>query len=123
MPAFPVRIEKQKALEERFQKLGIREADLQETFVRSSGPGGQKTNKSSTCVVILHKPTGLSVKCQEDRTQALNRFLARRILADRVEAFQSGNVSMEEAERLRIRKNKKRGARRRAKAVQEPPSP
>lgn len=113
MPAFPVRVEKQKALEDRFRLLGIREADLKETFVRSSGPGGQKTNKSATCVLILHVPTGVQVKCQEDRSQAMNRFLARRILADRIEAFKTGKVPAEIAERNRIRKNKARGKRRR----------
>ena len=74
-----------KELEERLLSLGIEEKDILEKFVRSQGRGGQKLNKTSSCVYLMHIPTGIEVKCQEDRSQSLNRFLARRILADKVE--------------------------------------
>ncbi len=97
------------------EQLGIRESDLQETFVRSSGPGGQKVNKTSTCVLLVHLPTGMQVKAQKSRSQALNRFLARRILADRIETAQQGKLS---AEKMRIEKLK-RQKRRRSKRAKE----
>jgi protein subunit release factor B len=83
---YPVRPEKEKELEARLARLGVREADLGEQFVRSSGAGGQHVNKTSTCVLLTHLPTGLQVKAQENRSQALNRFLARRRLCDLLEA-------------------------------------
>ena len=57
--------------------LGVRESDLEESFVRSGGRGGQNVNKLATCVMLLHRPTGIQVKCQSTRQQGLNRFLAR----------------------------------------------
>ena len=74
-----VSLGKEKSLRERMQALGVREQDIEEQFVRSSGAGGQKVNKTSSCVVLHHRPTGVRVKCQQERSQALNRFLARRI--------------------------------------------
>jgi len=65
--------------------MGIRESDFQESFICSSGPGGQKVNKRATCVYLVHRPTGLSVKCQKERSQLLNRFLAKRTLLDKIE--------------------------------------
>lgn len=96
-------------------KLGVRESDLSETFIRSSGPGGQKVNKTSSCVYLVHLPTGLSVKCQRERSQALNRFLARRLLLDRIERLQRGIVSAEKMRTEKIRRQK----RRRSKRAQE----
>jgi peptide chain release factor len=107
--------EKEEALRERMRLLGVREEEFRETFVRSSGPGGQKVNKTSSCVFLVHLPTGLSVKCQQERSQALNRFLARRILLDRIERLQTGLVS---AERMRIEKIR-RQKRRRSRRAQE----
>ena len=69
----------------RMAALGVSEADLEETFVRSSGHGGQNVNKTSTCVMLLHRPTGLRVKCQSSRQQGFNRFLARQQLLDKIE--------------------------------------
>ena len=81
MPHLPVSSDKMKALEARLLKLGISEQDLDEHFVRAGGPGGQNVNKVSTCVVLIHRPSGLCVRCQEERSQGLNRYLARKRLA------------------------------------------
>ncbi|MFA4916446.1 MAG: peptide chain release factor-like protein [Syntrophales bacterium] len=107
--------EKQKMLTERMLKLGVRESDLRETFIRSSGPGGQKVNKTSSCVFLVHLPTGLSVKCQRERSQSLNRFLARRLLLDRIERLQLGILRAEKMRAEKIRRQK----RRRSKRAQE----
>jgi protein subunit release factor B len=82
-----VSLEKEKALQERMSRLGIREKDIIESFIRSRGPGGQNVNKSSTCVYLKYIPTGIEVKCQKERTQALNRYIARSLLADKIEAL------------------------------------
>lgn len=109
--------EKIKALEERFMALGITEKDILEKFVRSQGHGGQKLNKTSSCVYLRHIPTGIEVKCQQERSQALNRFLARRLLADKIEEQRSGGKSREHE---RVRKQKlKRAKRARAKSLSE----
>ena len=107
-----VSVEKEKALEERMARLGVAEEDLRETFVRSSGPGGQKVNKASSCVQLVHVPTGLSVKCQQERSQALNRYLARRILLDRIERLQTGLVREQQSRIEKIRRQKRRRSRR-----------
>src|SRR5687768_13373560 len=98
---------KEKCLE-RMQAVGIREQDIEE----ASGAGGQNVNKVSTCVVLHHRPTGIRVKCQRERSQALNRFLARRILLDRVEAKLTGARSAAEQEIARIRRQKRKRSRR-----------
>lgn len=109
---FPVSPEKADELQRRFARLGIREADLDESFIRSSGAGGQNVNKVSTCVVLRHRPTGVEVRCQRERSQALNRFLARRILADRIEARLHGAASAEKSRTEKIRRQKRRRSRR-----------
>ena len=103
---------KEKSLLERMQALGVREQDIEEQFVRSSGAGGQKVNKTSSCVVLHHRPTGIRVKCQRERSQALNRFLARRILLDKVEAKLKGADTAEEQKIARIRRQKRKRSRR-----------
>jgi len=108
----PISAEKEKALLERMARLGVAESDLRETFVRSSGPGGQKVNKTSTCVQLVHVPTGLTVKCQRERSQAMNRFLARRLLLDRIERLQKGVVEAERDRVEKIRRQKRKRSRR-----------
>ena len=109
---FPVSPLKEQALRARMEALGVRDADLTEQFVRAQGKGGQNVNKVSTAVVLRHGPSGIVVKCQQERSQALNRFLARRELLDRLEARQQGAVAAAEAERARIRRQKRRRSRR-----------
>ena len=108
MSALPVSAEKEDQLAQRMAALGVRESDLEESFVRSGGHGGQNVNKVATCVMLLHRPTGLSVKCQTTRHQGQNRLLARALLLDKLEA---GRKSRAEAERARVEKlrRQKRG--------------
>ena len=109
---FPVSPEKVRALAERMARLEVRDADLEEQFVRSGGHGGQNVNKVATCVVLRHVPSGIAVKCQEARTQAMNRFLARRLLCDRIEERRTGMASRAQQEAERIRRQKRRRSRR-----------
>ena len=112
MPFFPVSPEKQAALLSRMKRLGVREIDFKENFIRSGGPGGQNVNKVSTCVVLRHLPSGIEVRCQRERSQALNRFLARRLLLDKIEKRELGVLSAERARIAKIRRQKKRRSRR-----------
>ena len=112
MAFFPVSDEKNKWLEERMEALGIREKDIEERFIRSSGKGGQKVNKTSSCVYLKHLPTGIEVKYMRERSQPLNRFLARRELVKKIEE-RSGRVTLEDR---KIEKKKKQKLKRKKRA-------
>ncbi|MEL6759849.1 MAG: peptide chain release factor-like protein [Myxococcota bacterium] len=121
---FGVRDEKATALAARFAELGVRSEDLVERFVRSSGPGGQNVNKNATAVYLKHVPSGVEVKAQQSRSQALNRFYARRSLADKLEALRDGRSSKEQQKIDKLRRQKQRRRRRtKRKAADANPEP
>ena len=103
---------KEKTLALRLKKLNIRDADLKESFIRAGGRGGQKVNKTSSCVYLKHLPSGIEVKCQKERSQSLNRFFARRILAEKVEALIFKEKSQKQKNIEKIRRQKRRRCRR-----------
>lgn len=117
MPHFGVTPQKEAELARRMEACGVREGDLDETFVSSGGPGGQKVNRTATCVRLFHRPTGTEVKMQQARSQALNRFFARRRLCELLETERLGAASPQAIEHARIRKQKQR---RRRRAVEKP---
>lgn len=121
-PVFAVSEEKNRWLREKMEALGVREEEFRETFVRSSGKGGQHVNKSSTCVHLRHLPTGLEVKCMRDRSQSVNRFLARRELLERIEGLRGGTTGRDrkrETAAKRKAKRKKRAAEKYGKGDKE----
>jgi protein subunit release factor B len=112
MSKFAVSALKEKQLREKMGALNILEEDIQETFIRSGGKGGQHVNKTSTCVYLKHIPTGIEVKCQEERSQALNRYRARAILADKIEQLLKGKESEEVRRIEKIRRQKRKRSKR-----------
>jgi protein subunit release factor B len=112
MGTFGVSPDKEQALAERMAELGIREEDLVEKFIRSGGHGGQNVNKVATCVYLKHLPTGTEVKCQQERSQSLNRYLARRILTDKIETAILGKESEEGQRIAKIRRQKRKRSKR-----------
>lgn len=113
-PDFGVSEEKQRWLETQMALFDVKEADLEESFVRSSGSGGQHVNKTSTRVQIKHLPTGITVSSQKERSQALNRFFARRALLERL-AKLAGLPTKADTKAAKIKKQKSRRARKSAK--------
>ncbi|HPP06096.1 MAG TPA: peptide chain release factor-like protein [Syntrophorhabdaceae bacterium] len=110
--AYTVSPEKEKRLFEKMERLGIKDEDIIERFIRSGGPGGQNVNKTSTCVYLKHLPTGIEVKCQKERSQALNRYLARRILVEKIEEMLLGKESERQREIEKIRRQKRKRSKR-----------
>ncbi len=134
MVDFPVRQEKMRALAQKMAALGIREADLEESFIRSRGHGGQNVNKVSTCVLLVHRPSGLAVRCEQERSQGLNRYRARQILVEKIEQQRLGQASERQQAIEKLRRQKRRRSRRakekmletkhrraQTKALREPP--
>ncbi len=112
MGTFPVSPLKETFLLEKMKTLNIREKDIRESFVRSQGKGGQNVNKTSTCVYLKHIPTGIEVKCQQERSQALNRYRARVILAKKIETLIKGKESEEKQRIEKIRRQKRKRSKR-----------
>ncbi len=108
----PITSEKIRALNARMAALGITENDLLEKFVRGSGSGGQKINKTSSCVFLKHLPSGLCIKCQIDRSRELNRFLAKRELCEQLETLRDGKASAKTQAIEKIRRQKRRRSQR-----------
>lgn len=104
--------DKQALLEERMTALGVVEADLVEKFILGSGSGGQKINKTSSCVYLKHEPTGLEMKCQANRSRELNRYQARRELCDKLDEIRLGKASARQQEMEKTRRQKRRRSRR-----------
>ena len=104
--------DKEQFLKIRMARLGIKEGDLEERFIRSGGCGGQKLNKTSSCVYIKHVPTGIEVKCQKERSQSLNRFFARRILVDKIESAILGRESKEQKRIAKIKRQKRKRSKK-----------
>src|SRR3954469_4970360 len=97
------------ALRRRMAENGVREEDIEESFVRSGGHGGQNVNKTSTCVMLVHRPTGIQVKCQSSRHQAINRQLARKLLVSKVQERRRAAAA---EERARVEKAKRQKRKR-----------
>jgi len=112
MTMFSVSEAKVSALKEKMAALNISEADIEESFIRSGGKGGQNVNKTSTCVYLRHIPTGLEVKCQKERSQALNRYQARIILVKKIEQLIKGKESEEQQRIEKIRRQKRKRSKR-----------
>lgn len=115
MTDFGVSHKKQEKLDKKFEKYRVRESDIEEKFIRSSGKGGQNVNKVSTTVYLKHYTTGIEVKCRRERTQGLNRFFARWLLAEKIEERVLGRISEKRQKMEKIRRQK----RKRSKCAKE----
>jgi len=112
MGTFSVSLSKEKELREKMEALNIREEEIRESFIRSGGKGGQHVNKVSTCVYLKHIPTGIEVKCQEDRSQSLNRYRARVLLVKKIDQMIKGRESEERQKIEKIRRQKRKRSKR-----------
>ena len=110
---------KQDRLAVRMNKLCVREKDLVEKFILGSGRGGQKRNKTSSCVYLRHVPTGIEIKCQRERSRAVNRYLARQELCNRIEERMLGEKSARRQREEKIRRQKRRRSRRQKEKMLE----
>ena len=109
MLRFPVSEQKQANLNERMRQLQLVETEIEESYFRVSGPGGQKTNKTASGVCLFHAPTGVRVRCQRERSQGINRFIARRLLVEELEARAHGKTRHDvKAAHLREEKDRRR---------------
>lgn len=115
-----IRDEKQDLLKERMKALGIEDSDLIEKFILGSGKGGQKVNKTNSCVYLKHIPSGIEIKCQRDRSREKNRFFARRELCDKLEEkiLEKKSKKQQEIEKIR-RQKRKRSKRAKEKMLDE----
>ncbi len=112
--------ETKEKLDKRMLDLGVFENDLLEKFILGSGKGGQKINKTSSCVYLKHLPSGIEIKCQQDRSREMNRFFARRELCDRIESRLKGEESAQQQAIEKIRRQKRRRSKRaQAKLVEQ----
>ena len=109
---YPVSEKKIEELQNKIQRLGLKESDFTESFVRSGGAGGQNVNKVSSCVWLKHLPTGLQVKCQQERSQALNRYLAKRLLVEKIETLRFGAASEHRQRIEKVRRQKRKRSKR-----------
>ena len=109
---YPVSSRKIRELQEKIKRLALKESDFEESFIRSGGSGGQNVNKVSTCVVMRHRPTGLEVRCQRERSQALNRYLAKLLLIDKIEQLYLGRESEKRKAISKIRRQKRKRSKR-----------
>ncbi len=108
----PISLAKEKSLRQKLESLGIYEKDIKESFIHSSGRGGQNVNKTSTCVYLKHVPTGIEVKCQKGRSQGLNRYYAREILYTKIERMIRGKKSEEEQRIEKLKRQKRKRSKR-----------
>ncbi len=104
--------EKWLQIQAKMEELSLFESDLIEKFILGSGNGGQKVNKTSSCVYLKHVPTGIEVKCQKERSQEMNRFFARKELCKKVEEIVFQKKSEKQQEQEKIRRQKKRRSRK-----------
>jgi peptide chain release factor len=104
MSLVPVETAQEDLLSRRMAALGIKETDLEESFVRSGGHGGQNVNKVSTCVILSHRPSGIQVRCQESRQQGANRVAARMLLLDKIETARNAAAAQQRALKEKARR-------------------